>query len=114
MLKQPPSAKRYLIAGTAAGVSLGISLVSGFMILVMFAFWWESHGDTSIFYKHPLLLQIPLLVTLIICVAATAYRRLKGLAFSLLEAGSYITLPLIALTVYFIFSGAFGQQPKWL
>ena len=84
------------------------------MILVMFGFWWESHSNTSIFYKHPLLLHVPILAVIAGSVAVAAYRRYKDKAFSIFEVISYVTMPVFALLVYLTFSGAFGPQPTWL
>jgi hypothetical protein len=80
----------------------------------MFGFWWESHSDTSIFYKHHLFMQIPLLILISSCVAVTARRRFQEKTITFLEVGSYVTMPVIAVLIYLTFSGVFGPPPMWL
>lgn len=115
------SMKRFSNSAKYISVSVGITIaslllssVACFCILLMFAFWWESVGSQSIFYKHNLLLRIPLLFLILTCVAATAFRRFKRYSFSLVDLLIFSAAPAFAVFIYLLFSGAFGTPPHWL
>ena len=106
--------KRAAILIAFTTVHVFISIASVYLIVIGFAFWWESRNYTSYLFRNSFLLYIPILILFLTCFTLIIQRRLVNASFNIIDIFCFLLLPGVAALVFAIFYGFFGKPPSWL